>query len=53
MRTPATPSRAKISRFDAKNSMTPQISQTRFTRDANAPYAGTNPSIRIAWPAEA
>ena len=37
MRTPAVPSSAKISRCEAKNSVTPQISQTRLTREANAP----------------
>jgi hypothetical protein len=36
-RTPAVLSIAKMSRWDAKKSVTPQCFHTRFTRDAKAP----------------
>jgi hypothetical protein len=40
-------------RWAAKKTETPLISVTRLTRDASAPYAGTNASSMSAWPAAA
>ena len=53
MRTPDRPITAKSRKVTAKNRVTPQTSHTRFTREANTLYAGTNTSISSAWPAEA
>ena len=52
MRSPAASASRNSSRFDAKNSVTRWTSCTRFTRDANAPYAGTIASSSTACPAD-